>query len=1017
MPPSSTAARHTFWPPRKQVMCDDSPSTEQSASNSENVLRRVWWMSAGIVVLAGVGTLIWFLVRPSNEEILDQARVSFARADYQTADELVRQVLGRSPKFPPALLLAARCAIKLNDPQRAVRYVKRVKNVEGEHAATLLCEAGDLLLLDLRHASAAEQRFRSALKIEPDNFTAVNRLAYLLTLEGRVWESLPFFRQQVRMERFTADHLLMLGMGDAFVESSKTIEAFRQAVPDDPVPLIGRARTAINENRNRQAESWLREVVDAVPNQVEAQALLGRVLLESQRADELLRWHQRLPEEADRHPMIWLVRGLWAQQRGEKKSPVRCFWESVRRDPNQKSTNYKLGQALVAAGEQEKAAPFLRRARQLEQAVTTIEQIHDRRTDTRLMRRAAGQMESLGRLWEAWGWSRAASAINPNLKWAQQKIARLRPRLKQNTPWTIPEMLPGQDTDWSAYPLPNWTSRSPASNRSSTPEVVSRSRVSFVDSASAVGLQFDYFASEDPQTDGKRMFEQMGGGVAVLDYDADGWPDIYLAQGCSWPPVPNEHRHWDRLFRNLGNGRFADVTDQAVLAENRYSQGVTIGDFDNDGFPDLYVANIGENRFFRNNGDGTFTDITEQTATAGDRWTTSCLLADLNGDTLPDLYAVNYLSGPDLFSHICATEQGRMRACSPKMFAGAPDRLYLNLGDGRFENVTKSAGITAPDGKGLGIVAGDFNGTGLLSLFIANDQTPNFFYRNRTKSPGAQLSFEENGFVSGLAFDRDGLALACMGVAAGDANGDGLPDLFVTNFSGESNTLYVQRPGRFFIDATREAGLRSTSFMELGFGTQFLDGELDGWPDLVLANGHVDDFTFRGQPYKMRTQYYRNLGEGRFTELSGETLGDYFQGEYLGRALATLDWNRDGREDFVVTHLDAPAALLTNQTPNSGHFLAVRFRGVKSARDAIGTVVRLTVAKRTWTQQLTAGDGFQASNQRQLIFGLGDCDRVDCLDVRWPSGVKQRFEDLAADAEWILIEGQSRPVEMLNNSN
>ena len=259
--------------------------------------------------------------------------------------------------------------------------------------------------------------------------------------------------------------------------------------------------------------------------------------------------------------------------------------------------------------------------------------------------------------------------------------------------------------------------------------------------------------------------------------------------------------------------------------------------------------------------------------------------------------------------------------------------------------------------------------------------------------------------MAGVAVDADGMSQACMGVAVGDADGDGLPDLYVTNFYLESNTLYRQiAPGQF-ADVTRRARLRDPSFAMLGFGTQFLDADLDGLEDLVVTNGHIDDLTSIGDPYKMPTQVYRNLGRGRFTEVSARSLGSFFEKHHLGRGLARLDWNRDGLDEFVVSHLEEPAALLLNSSESIGHSLAIQLRGTRCNRDAIGAIVQLSVGHRQVTRQLTAGDGYQASNERQLIFGLGDATEIDELTVRWPAGPTQSWNHLTADQLLLIIEG------------
>jgi hypothetical protein len=346
-----------------------------------------------------------------------------------------------------------------------------------------------------------------------------------------------------------------------------------------------------------------------------------------------------------------------------------------------------------------------------------------------------------------------------------------------------------------------------------------------------------------------------------------------------------------------------------------------------------------------------------------------------------------------------------VRPCDPRIFAAEPDQLFFNCGDGRFEDISRECGIDVPHGKGLGIVAADFSGSGRPNLFIANDGTGNFYFLNQTQRPGDRPAFREGALEAGLAYSENGGAQASMGIAASDADGDGLIDLYVTNFYNESSAFYHQTSPNFFEDAKRRFGLREPTLFQLGFGTQFLDGDLDGFPDLIVANGHVDDNSDERKPYRMRPQYFRNLGGTRFEELGPETLGSFFAGEYLGRGLARLDWNRDGKEDAVISHLDAPAALLTNQTRPAGHFLALRLVGTETSRDAIGTRVTCRIGDRSRQAQLLAGDGYMASNERQLILGLADSDEVTELTIHWPSGRVQRFLGVPANCHLLAVEG------------
>ncbi|MGC1275840.1 MAG: CRTAC1 family protein [Planctomycetaceae bacterium] len=543
--------------------------------------------------------------------------------------------------------------------------------------------------------------------------------------------------------------------------------------------------------------------------------------------------------------------------------------------------------------------------------------------------------------------------------------------------------------------------------RTETPDAPIDSPIRF--DVADVGIDFRYFNSADPTTPGARMFEFTGGGVGVLDYDLDGRPDLHFTQGCRWPPDPAQREHLDRLYRNLGD-RYVDATDAAGIVEPGFSQGLACGDFDGDGFSDLYIANIGPNRLFRNNGDGTFNDVTTTSliseGTRAEAWTTSVALADLNSDGLPELFDVNYVEGHDVFDRICDHE-GFPRICSPTLFEAQPDRLLLNRGDGRFTDVTAIAGIDGSEGTGLGIAIADFHGTGRLSLFVANDARNNHFYLNETQDPGGLPRFAEQAMRNGLAFDREGRAQACMGVAVGDGDGDGRIDLFVTNYVEESNTLYVQHDGRLFADDSSRAGLSKPSIPMLGFGTQFLDADLDGWEDLVVVNGHVDDFTHQGYDHLMRPQLFRNLG-GRFVELSGDAAGAYFQQNRLGRGLARLDWNGDGRDEFVVSHLDDQASLLSNSSASVGKSLKFHLRATHSARDAVGATVIAEAGRKRLVRQLTAGDGYQASNEPALVFGLGDDEVVDRVTIRWPSGETSGFQHVATGSTWLAIEGRRR---------
>lgn len=905
---------------------------------------------------------------------------------------------------PARLLQLGRQSADSEDCEAALRYFDQIPSTAGHEAVLARCSAAEIWL-KLGHATKAEIEFREALQIDPRNSPAHDRLANLLTIEGRRFESLPHLYELLRSGHFSLDLLFLAGDHSKTVEGPDDLARFRAAAPEDPVPLIGLARIEMRKQNASQATRLLKQVIATAPALIEAHALLGRILIDSPDEKELIAWSSRLPHDADEHPDIWLVRGEWARRRGESQAAARCLWEALRRDPNHQSATLQLSQLLETLGEASLAEQLGQRAAALAEFSVALELLRLNPDNLKQLVSVARQAESLGRLWEAWGWNQLALAATSEVPWANEALARIRPQLNESLPPVEPLLDPGLQLDLSHYPLLD--DRAMVSGPAEGRRLVA-AEVRFEDVAQQLGIDFQYFCGQEGTSPRARMFESLGGGIAVVDFDLDGWPDLYFTQGCRWPPRPGQREHLDAIFRNLSAERFVDVTRASGLGDDRFSQGTTVGDFNNDGFPDLYVANIGVNRLYMNLGDGTFSDVCESAGITADRWTTSCVLADFNGDGWPDLYDVNYLEGPGVFEKTCPVD-GQPRTCRPSMFRPAADMFYLNLGDGRFREMTEEAGLAVAGGNGLGVVAANFDGSGKLNLFVANDQDANFYFVNRTPMPGARPRFQEHGLLSGLAYDGAGRALACMGAAAGDANGDGRLDMLVTNFSQESSTLYLQDGlqdgGGLFTDATGPSGLREPSYAMLGFGTQFLDGDLDGQMDLVVANGHIHEFSSPGVSYAMRPQYFRNDGGGRFKEVQPDRLGPYFERPCFGRSLVRLDFNRDGREDFAVSSLDVPAAVVCNRTEISGHFLSVRLHGVKAARDAIGAVVKVVAGDRELTQWLCAGDGFQASNQRGLLFGLGDRNRIDKLTVAWPSGSVQTLAELSADSELVLIEG------------
>ena len=971
-----------------------------------------WLGYLALLLLAiGISSVVYWCLKPlPMAELVNLAEQAIRDEEFARATQYTDQILARQSDSLMGLQMAAVAAAEQGNHDTALGYLLKIPAADSPEriGGTL----GDgVATEELVNLSTIEKMSREALKDDPQHIVARDRLGFVLGVGGQRWEGQSHFIELIRRGQFTEVHLLWLGDIQRTVGTPRYLERCRQANPQDPLALQGLARVYIDRDQIDEATKLLQQAVDLNPRQLEAQAWLGRTLLNNPK--RFLKWHQQLPRESDQHPEIWVTRGKWALQNDQSREAIRCFWEAVYREPNHRLANYQLGRLLLTEKQDEKANAFLQRAEQLSELMKMIGIVGNRDgpltpADEQYIKKISELTESLGRMWETWAWAQIAQSKDPRLRWPQQVMQRTVRNLNPTTPVTLHQSNPARQFNLASYPLPDWDQQV-VDNGTDSSAPANSTAIAFVDDASATGIQFQYINGSQPNS-GPFMFEFTGGGIAVLDYEGDNWPDIYLTQGCQWPAGSAPGQDRDRLYRNLGNGHFIDVTEAVGLGDDLFSQGVTVGDLNNDGFPDLYVANIGQNRLYLNAGDGTFQDISAHLKNSASRWTTSCLLVDLNGDGFADIYDVNYLKGKRIFAQVCSDQ-----LCHPNEFDAEQDQLLLNNGQGEFSDVTASAGILTAAGNGLGIVAADFGENQQLDLFVANDAVANTFLKRRAKQEEETKLFDEQATIMGLAFDRDGAAQACMGVATGDADQDGRLDLFITNYYRESNTFYQQQGG-MFIDSTRPAGLREASFSLLGFGTQFLDADLDGLLDLVITNGHVDDYSKVGQPFEMPPQFFRNRGQATFQELAAQNLGPYFQQRYRGRGLARIDWNRDGREDFIVSHLDAPAALLTNQTKEHGNHLAVQLVGTTSSRDAIGSRVTVTSGGKSWAAQLTAGDGYQASNQRQLVFGLGQNSQLDKLTVYWISGATQTFSDLPLNAEIRIVEGEDAYSRLSKNN-
>jgi hypothetical protein len=513
---------------------------------------------------------------------------------------------------------------------------------------------------------------------------------------------------------------------------------------------------------------------------------------------------------------------------------------------------------------------------------------------------------------------------------------------------------------------------------------------------------------------GKKFLpETMGPGVAFIDYDNDGWPDIFLVNGMDWPGHVQRHSRL-KLYHNNQDGTFTDVTDKAGLDVELFGMGVAVGDYDNDGFDDLFVTAYGQSHLFHNNGNGTFRDVTQKAGLLGPKeFSTSAAWVDYDKDGNLDLVVGKYVQWTPETDLYCTLDGKSKSYCTPESYKGTSVRLWHNRGNGTFEDVTQKAGLDEPTSKTLGVAVLDFDNDGWPDLLFSNDTQPNKLYRNNGNG-----TFTEKAVVAGVAFSEDGVARAGMGVDAADYDHTGFPSLLITNFSNQMLSLYHNEGKGLFVDEAPRSEIGRASLLTLGFGCFFFDYDLDGWQDVLVANGHIDADIQRVQAnvkYAMPPHLFRNLGKGKFEEVT-KSLGPAFVSPRVGRGAAYADINNDGRVDLLLSTNGGPVYLFRNEAQGAAALnrsLRVKLIGTKSNRDGIGATVKLTAGGETQTHMLHSGSSYLSASELVLTFGLARNEKADAIEIRWPSSKLDHLSNVAAGQTITVTEGRgitaSRP--------
>lgn len=956
-------------------------------------------------------------VRPSSGPADDTNSVEYSRplqamqaavdsGNWNLAATHLDAVLISHPSDAAALELAAQVAYQTGRPDQAADLLTDAVAAT-EFSDTTLAQRAVIGLIGVGRLMDGIELLDKVVARSPDQ-TVLRRLLFDLRM-GVDDRSLAILdgRALVKQRSFDADLLLMLDIGARRKEENQSFESMVQRHPSDLRPLTGKAMTQMDHGDLEQALETANRIVDAHPSWRPARWIQGRALVQLRRTDELVAWFENSTAADTESPWYWMVLGDWHRDGGQLDDSIACYWQSIQREPGLLQAWQKLGSAL-----QELASLSERIDQATLQVVSNgvdrlsrIRQdkenfLFQGKTSPELAIEIAKGLEEFGRLWEAEAWSAIAMTLPGNKTRVDQYRQNLVKRLRKETPWdTIDPPLFGLPA-LAAFRTPDTVPSDAVPSAEEDFFGPFISVPSFRDEASQRGLTFFGKTSDRMDQPGLLLYATAGCGLGAIDFDLDGWPDIYCANAGGMPGQRNSRPN--SLWRNQ-DGLFTDVTGPSESGDRGFGQGICVGDLNEDGFPDLWLANYGPNRVLINNGDGTFQDVSEQWCVDDDpRWTTSAAIADLNGDGLADVWEVNYCAGMEATTTPCASkpEGPPSSVCAPIVFQADLDRVYSVKPTGGLADVTTQwCDPPSVPGRGLGIVVGAIDPHVGLDVLVANDMTNNHLWLNENSTP---TRFQEAGVMRGLAADGRSQPQGSMGIATGDFDHDGRTDIYVTSFEAEYNTFHRQsRTSGFWSDSTGPLGLAQSTIKMVGFGTQAVDMDNDGNQELFVSNGHIDPVLDYAQP----AQIFQRTTANAFKLLDLSLFEGYLAGKHVGRAVSSIDINRDGWMDLAITHQTEPVAVLVNQTESSNHWIRFTLIGREDARDAIGTEVSVRVGERTLHASKFSGGGYMNSNQPCVHFGLADHRDPVQVHIRWPGGGEEDHEGLSVDREWVLVQG------------
>lgn len=958
------------------------------------------------IVIASVSSILVFFVFVSlpdsdPDRLLRETIRAAHSQDTQKTISNLEAILSRHPDHLNTLMERVQYS---SSESESLSFLARVQHGPPEIVAQARLLAGNILL-NQKRCKDAIAAFREAVGLRPTFDEARYRLIPLLALlrkPAAVREQLQAIRGTRRLTLSEMDLWITTdGKLTPFSEAIRYLEAFLQTDPNDVDSLRALCIYLAEESQQDEALSQLKAGLQRMPGNPQLIALLGHFLLNSGQITEAAHVLSSLEPASDSSVEEWHALGQLAFARRDLKAARTASEFAALSTPFERSRTYLHYRVLNALGDAEQASIWKKRSEILNELHAEVEtvgvSIARKIFDPRPVIRVARLLLELNRPVEATEWVEMALSMNgaEATNGSAEPLSELSQRCA--------EQLASYQEPLLIAPVSVWNSIERLNSASvATPQPdqagFESTEILLTDHAGEMGLDHQY---ENGHTGLKYLIEAMGGGVSTVDFDLDGWPDLYCPQGGALGEGPELSPVSDQIFRNQMGVKFFNVSEAARIREFGYSQGAAAGDINGDGFTDIVVANVGRNTLFLNCGDGTFQDITEGSGLEiSSSMSSSAALADLDGDTDLDLYVVNYVDG----LKICRDDNQQIATCNPASHEAAADELYENLGEGHFRDVSAAFNSGHTSGKGLGIIIARLDGDLHPDIFISNDTTPNFLFINRTNTQG--LQFEELGFPMGVAVNGTGQVHAGMGIACADLDHDLRSDLYVTNFHREANTLFLQRDPGLFQDMTATAGLREPTLPLLGFGTQAVDLDLDGWMELFVTNGHIDDQRKQGVEWQMAPQLFRTVDGLHWNDVSAQG-GPFMHQKALGRGVSILDANRDGRQDLAIGYQDRPLALLINESSAPGNSVVLCLLGISCNRSAINTVVYWEIGGKRMMTELRGGDGYYCSNERRLTLGLGTSELAELIEIHWPDGKVDQFRNVIGNKSYLARQGMS----------